>query len=99
MKLSDWIVKDGFCAMRIVKGGNPDNIADRVAFIEKTPRVRVAPFNGAPDGLSEPGSSWKYGPKGSGGPDGKNPNNQLYGFHPPSRAWCDAELIKLGYEL
>lgn len=94
-KVSDWIVVDGYCATKIVEGGDVNNIADRVAFIEKTPRVRSAPFS---DHNAEQGK-WPQGPKGCGGADGSNPDNELYGFYPPSRKWCDAELIKMGYQL
>lgn len=38
--LSDWIMI-GDCATRIIKGGDVNNILDRVAFIEKTPRIRL----------------------------------------------------------
>ena len=46
--LSDWIMdEEDCCAMRIYKGGDPEKVADRVAFIEKTPRVRVSPASGS----------------------------------------------------
>jgi len=38
--LSDWIMV-GYCATRVIKGGNPMNVDHRVAFIEKTPRVKL----------------------------------------------------------
>ena len=95
-KLSRWIVVDGYCATRIIEGGSIDNIADRVAFIEKTPRVRVGQFT-ADEMLEQ--DNWLQGPKGLGGSDGDNPDNELYGFFPPSRDWCDFELVKRGYEL
>ena len=94
MKLSDWIAHDDFCAMRIVGGGEPSELADRVAFIEKTPRVRVAPFTNKSDDWK----NWKCGPKGSGG--GVAPSiDGTYGFDADSRAWCDEQLIRLGYSL
>lgn len=85
IKLSDWIM-DGHCAMRIVEGGNPDNIVDRVAFIEKTPRVRVAPcpYDGYKDH-----ENWMGGPKGT----------SEYGRDEISRQWCDTLLKELGYNL
>jgi hypothetical protein len=43
--------------------------------------------------------NWEMGPKGSGGPDGDDPANKLYGHYPPSRAWCDRRLKELGYDV
>lgn len=93
MKVSDWIVVDNYCSARIVEGGNIDNINDRVAFIEKTPRVRTG-FDKKPDCRN-----WHEGPKGAGGSGGDDPLNELYGFYPPSRYWCDMMLSQMGYEL
>lgn len=47
IKLSPW-TKDtdsDHCAMRFIEGTDPTQIENRVAFIEKTPRVRFQPFN------------------------------------------------------
>jgi hypothetical protein len=80
--------------MRIIEGGDPNNVADRVAFIEKTPRVRIAPLVDRERDCK----SWKYGNKGQGGTFevyGKT----IYGYYQPSRDWCDEELKKMGYEL
>lgn len=99
MKVSPWIVVDGYCAARIVEGGDVNKTADRVAFIEKTPRVRMKPFDGEAGSLFESNDNWHCGPKGCGGADGDNPDNELYGFYPPSREWCDNALRKMGYEL
>lgn len=92
-KLSGWIVVEGHCAMRILEGGNPAQLASRVAFIEKTPRVRVRPFT---DGETDH-KGWRCGPKGSGGTDAEA--NGYYGFDMDSRAWCDAELLAMGYDV
>lgn len=70
--------------MRFVEGTNPDAIANRVAFIEKTARVRVSPFD--PDFDHR---NWRCGHKGG----------DMYGEDPDSRKWCDDELVKLGYVL
>ena len=95
MKVSEWIVVDGYSAARIVEGGDIYCVSDRVAFIEKTPRVRSAPYS---TWDNEQGK-WHHGPKGAGGSGGENPENELYGFYPPSREWCDAQLVKMGYQL
>ena len=95
MRVSEWLV-DPFaehCCMRIIEGGDSENIADRVAFIEKTPRVRFKPYTEVDDY-----KNWREGDKGRGGNlefDGKT----IYGYYQPSRDWCDEELKKLGYEL
>lgn len=84
--VSPWTIEDGYCAMRYLAGTNPDVVANRIAFIEKTPRVRIAP-----EGLRVPAKddylNWWQGP---GGEDG---------FDEESRAWCDEQLITLGYVL
>ena len=75
-----WYVIEDFCATLIVKDGNPDNVEDRIAFIEKTPRIKI-------------NDEWISGPKGEGGSieeDGKT----IYGFYTPSRKWCEEELLK-----
>ena len=87
-KVSPWI-NDEHCSFRTLL-----ETGERVAFIEKTPRIRV-------DG------EWVSGPKGCGGQmnttqrgDGTTTySGELYGQYPPSRAWCDQELTNLGWEL
>lgn len=95
MKVSSWIVVDGYCAARVIDGGDIDNVADRVAFIEKTPRVRTAPFSS----WGEEQGKWQQGPKGRGGSDGHIPEKERYGFYPDAREWCDAQLTKMGYQV
>lgn len=76
-----WHVIDDYCACLVFKDGDPLNVEDRAAFIEKTPRI----FNG---------EKWLFGPKGAGGNiefDGKT----VYGFYQPSRDWCEKEIKKL----
>ena len=75
----EWIVVDDFCATLIKQDGNVDNIDDRVAFIEKTPRILI-------DG------EWVSGPKGQGGSIDED-GETIYGFYAPSREWCEEELI------
>lgn len=82
MELSEWIVIEGYCATRVIKNSNPDLIKNRVAFIEKTPRIRISEFTEIDDQ-----KNWKYGERGT----------SDYGFDIDSRNWCDVELKKLGY--
>ncbi len=95
MKLSSWIVIDGYCATRVLEGTDPAIVANRIAFIEKTPRVRIRR-----QGTTSPSLdwlNWAEGPKGAGGRleiDGET----IYGFYPPSRKWCDDMLRLLGYQ-
>jgi len=93
MKLSPWIeVKIKINGKEIIVGstrirvdGNVDNIDDRFAFVEKTPRIRIRPNEryGWEDFLN-----WAERPfKGDGPMDQE------------SRDWCDAALIIFGHEL
>lgn len=81
-RLSPWIA-DEHCAMRVIEGTDPSIVGNRVAFIEKTPRVLI---NG----------TWLGGPKGAGGAGGEDPSKELYGFYPPSRKWADDLLVAAG---
>lgn len=104
IKVTPWLVDEQVphCCLRRVEGGDPNSLADRVAFIEKTPRVRIAPLTPAGSFIGDHNAdknNWQGGPKGAGGPDGDIPANQLYGFYPPSREWCDKRLVELGYTL
>lgn len=58
MRVSEWIDED-HCSMRIIAGADPTNIANRVAFIEKTLRVRILPFTN----WREDCYNWIEGPK------------------------------------
>lgn len=71
-----WKVVEGHAATRTLNG-------QRVAFIEKTPRVKH-PESG----------EWIAGPKGAGG-NGPDVN----GGYQPSRDWCDEKMVELGYSL
>ena len=81
-KLSEWTMYD-HCSFRYIEGTDPNKIENRVAFIEKTPRVRVKPFE-----IKDDWKGWMQGPKG---------HDPELGKYQPSRDWCDAELIKMGY--
>jgi hypothetical protein len=101
MKVSPWIDdEDGLGSMRVILGKDPVQIENRVAFVEKTPRVRIREYYlGTEKDWDDAGNivsetrrwpeflDWAYGTKG----DGKN--------DPESRAWCDRVLVALGYEL
>ena len=82
--LTGWI-DENHCSMRCIAGTDPSIISNRVAFIEKTPRIRIAPYTPYNDA-----ANWSEGPKGS-APE--------YGHYEPSRDWCDAQLTALGYVL
>lgn len=102
-RLSGWIVILGYCAMRVRFGTDPSVVANRVCFIEKTPRVRV-PGPGRWLGCEAAGSDaqgwWIYGPKGRGCTGDETPEQEeAYGFYPPSRAWCEEMLRQLGYDV
>ena len=86
MKVSAWVMED-HCSMRYVLGTDREGIENRVAFIEKTPRVRVAAYDG--DWFQDY-KNWKEGPKGC---------VPEYGQYQPSRDWCDARLIEMDYIL
>jgi len=92
METSPWIAVNGYCATRVIAGSDPSNIANRVAFIEKTPRVRFRSFTERDDF-----GNWLEGDKGPGG--GDPAKDGTYGFCAESRQWCDNQLILLGYKL
>jgi hypothetical protein len=89
MKLSPWTMVDGHCSMRYIEGTNPNDISNRVAFIEKSARVRVSPFDHSKDSMYDC-DNWYSGFRG---------HSPEYGEYQPSRDWCDNELVKMGYEL
>lgn len=99
IRLSPWTPVHGHehSAMRFVEGTDPTDIANRIAFIEKTPRIRIYPMEHDPENDSR---NWKQGPKGRGcSYDQDAERERAYGFYPPSRDWCDRELHRLGYVL
>ena len=85
MKVGPWIFEEN-CAMRVLEGTDHTQIKNRVAFIEKTPRIRIRPFfeYGHPAG---DWVNWASGFKGSGPTD------------PESMKWCDDALVLFGYEI
>jgi hypothetical protein len=89
IKLSPWTMVNEYCAMRYIEGTDSNDIANRVAFIEKSARVRVNPYDYNQD-LIYDCYNWYSGFRG---------HSPEYGEYQPSRDWCDSELIKMGYEL
>lgn len=83
IKLSPWTADPNSpeCSMRIIEGGDPTNVAHRVAFIEKTPRVRFQPF----DNTLGDWKNWHQGWKGDDG------------WCEVAQGWCDTHLQVLGY--
>lgn len=101
-KLTKWTVTDCGCgAYRALVGKDGNEIANRVAFIEKTPRVRIRDYSLGVQHREwdDRGNlireerqwqeflDWYCGPKGDNHAD------------PESRAWCDKMLTAMGYEL
>lgn len=86
VRVSEWVIVGGHGAARIIEGGDPNNVNHRVAFIEKTPRVRIrSAFLGR--NQWEDFLNWADGPKGNGA------------FDENSRTWCDTALKLFGYKL
>lgn len=87
-KLTVWINEE-HCSYRAIPDTDHKDVANRIAFIEKTPRIRIARYDPS---LSEifDGEKWLYGPKGC---------SPEYGQYQPSRDWCDDALRGLGYDV
>lgn len=84
MILSDWILIDEYCYCRVLDGTDPMQVKNRVAFIEKTPRVRINSYTD----IDTDFKNWKE--VGFGTSDrGKDEN---------SRKMCDDYLKTLGYK-
>lgn len=95
--ITGWLDFDGY-SIRTIVGENPDNVAARVAIIQKTGKVRIRDdyhgyanyynIKGEPteaDRQWEAWLDWAEGPKGSGPTD------------EDTRKWCDNMLTALGY--
>lgn len=69
--LGKWYIIDGYCLCRIVKDGDPLKVKDRVAFMEKSMRVRVKSYNfsieSSPEGgaYSTKADAWLSSGRGS----------------------------------
>lgn len=95
--LSPWTVDYDYCALRFILDTDKKVDTNRIAFIEKTPRVKLLKNVYTNDSYDF--KNWIQGPKGAGGSDGEIPENELYGFYPPSREWCDDVLVLFGFVL
>lgn len=85
MKLTTWLkTEDGCGSFRAYINTDVSKVINRVAFIEKTPRVRTNFFwvDAAHDYIN-----WKEGSKGEG------PDDEC------SKQWCDEQLKLMGYKL
>lgn len=78
--LTPWLPlpSDNTCFVRCFAGTDINYLANRVALIEKTPRIRVAPYTAENDWVN-----WCYG-------DARE--SDLRGSDPESRKWCDDGL-------
>lgn len=97
-KITNWVFEED-CAYRHYVGTDGTKPENRVALIEKTPRVRIREYHlGVERGRWRDGEEWIerrwpehldwcYGLKGDGPHD------------PESLAWCDGMLKAIGYEL
>lgn len=98
IKISGW-VNDVGCAYRHFVGTDGNHAGNRVAMIEKTPRVRIREYHLGTEVVSYDSGDqesirrwpehldWCSGVKGDGPDDAE------------SRAWCDGMLKALGYQL
>ncbi len=87
MTAGPWQTVDGYCAARVRVGGNPDKVTDRLAFIQKTPKVRIREHS--EHYAVDDAWNWAEGQhfKGNDASD------------PEARAWCDRVLLEMGYDL
>jgi hypothetical protein len=100
-----WHVIEGYCAAVVKDGDSAEDVANRVAFIEKTARVRVdgpdVRVAVAPDTepyQSSAGTWWLSVHRGRGGGYDTQAEREaagVYGFDPESRACIEAALAEL----
>lgn len=88
-KISEWMVLDGHGAGRVLLGTDPTKIENRVAFIEKTPRVRIRDMSHTQDNYGRSNDWLNWAESTCKGDDANDPE---------SREWCDRMLAMLGYE-
>jgi len=93
IELSEWIIIDGYCATRTIKGADVNLIKNRVAFIEKSGRVRVNPYTNEDKDYK----NWQSVCRGSGGSNAKE--DGCYGYDLETRSEVDEKLVEMGYVL
>ena len=93
IELSPWIIVEDYCATRVIKGTDENQVKNRVAFIEKSGRVRTQSFT---DDDTD-NKNWKSVCGGSGGSYPKE--DEHYGYDTETRRKVDMELVKLGYTI
>ena len=89
-ELSDWTVYDNYCLVRYKKGTDIEDINNRIAFIEKTPRVMCENIIAESKEL-EGQHYWIYGSKGES-------YLEENGEDVESCIWCDKMLELMGWE-
>lgn len=84
-KVSEWMPIPDYewCAIRILVGGDPKNVADRVAYIANTAMVRTEPFDH--DSASIDFRLWETVARN--------------GVTAETKQLCDDRLVELGYIL
>lgn len=83
-KVGPWtLCENGAGAYRAILDSYGEHVANRVAFIEKTPRVRIRPM--------EQFGDWEDHLNWASGFGGNGPEDEY------SRAWCDEALELFGY--
>jgi len=90
-ELSDWIIVDGYCATRIVKGTDVNHVKNRIAVIIKSGRIRVSPYVN----YHYDYKNWQSVCGGSGGSNAKEEG--CYGYDLETRAKVDNKLKEMGY--
>ena len=89
-ELSDWTVYDDYCLVRYKKGTDIEDRNNRMAFIEKTPRVRCENIIVENEDFGEQ-HYWIYGNKGES-------YSEIEGEDIESCMWCDKMLELMGWE-
>ena len=96
--ISPWIPDPDYphSCLRHIVGTDPRFVRNRVDFIEKSPRVRVAPYDGKDDSVIESQGNWFFGRKHS---SAVPLEDGTYKYNREAQNWADQELAKLGYNI
>jgi hypothetical protein len=97
MKVSKWQLLDEYCSVRVIEGGDINNVDDRVALIEKTPRVRID--HKADNFYSLYTNNIIKGTRYKNWFHGNSGTHYQTDQHEKERQWCDEILKLMGYEL